>query len=337
MTDLRRIGEQLSTLLLRECGEAVHAKQVFVFDEGHAGTTLGFTLATESKPDRPFVLKLAPFGVRRRGASDLYRQVEVLRQLHGSGLAVPEILLASPDETDFGTPFLIMERLPGRTFIVWEPDACHDLACAALDRIWRSAAQQLARLHRWDWAGALDGWEAPLTPADEILRWLPILDKALDADRIVEGRALADRLMATLPGQWRTGLVHGDYQPGNLLYVAGSLTGIIDWDLVGIGPVLLDLGWLLMMGDKLCWHPDWQPHAVLPRAELIAIYEQQAGYLTEDIDWYQALACFRMGAIACHNLRLHRTGRRIDTLWERFEPSISLLFARGHALLACYR
>jgi hypothetical protein len=47
------------------------------------------------------------------------------------------------------------------------------------------------------------------------------------------------------------------------------------------------------------------------------------------MDWYQALSQYRLGSIACLNVKLHRTGKRRDELWERFAPSIPFLFARG--------
>jgi aminoglycoside phosphotransferase (APT) family kinase protein len=97
----------------------------------------------------------------------------------------------------------------------------------------------------------------------------------------------------------------------------------------------LDVGWLLMMSDSRAWDPAWQPVAGLSREELIDVYREAGGPALSDIDWYQALASYRLGAIACLNVKLHRTGKRTDTLWERFAPSISTLFARGIELARC--
>jgi len=46
-----------------------------------------------------------------------------------------------------------------------------------------------------------------------------------------------------------------------------------------------------------------------------------------------ALAGYRLGAIACLNVYLHRSGRRPDAVWERFALAIPLLFGRAAALL----
>lgn len=333
MIDLAKIERQLQTLVSRKLPANAKVSGLFAFEEGHTGTTLGFSLALPEEGGRDLVLKLAPFGVVRRGASDIYRQAFVLKKLHGYGLPVPEVLFASPLEADFGTPFLIMERMPGKTFVVWEPHHSHDLTDTSIDRIWLLAARQLAKLHTFNWQRELGDWETPRQSREELENWLPILKKALDPVLIGQGAELASQLLKTLPRHERIGLAHGDYQPGNLLYEDGHLCGIIDWDLVSIGPIMLDLGWLLMMSDKICWHPDWPPYSNLRRSDLIAEYEKAAGLKADAIDWYQALSCFRMGAIACHNIRLHRTGRRTDDLWDRFEPSVPHLFARGQDLL----
>ncbi len=48
--------------------------------------------------------------------------------------------------------------------------------------------------------------------------------------------------------------------------------------------------------------------------------------------WYQALSCYRFGAIAAFSVRLHRTGRRLDPLYEQLAPSVPALFERGRQL-----
>jgi len=49
--------------------------------------------------------------------------------------------------------------------------------------------------------------------------------------------------------------------------------------------------------------------------------------------WWQALAGYRLGAIACLNVHLHRSGRRPDAVWERFALAIPVMFARAATLL----
>src|SRR3546814_959080 len=43
--------------------------------------------------------------------------------------------------------------------------------------------------------------------------------------------ALGDALRDAMPLDDPVGLVHGDFQPGNILFHEGGIAGIIDWDL----------------------------------------------------------------------------------------------------------
>ena len=73
----------------------------------------------------------------------------------------------------------------------------------------------------------------------------------------------------------------------------------------------------------------WRPVAPVSAQDLIGAYRAAGGPAYHNLEWYQALAQFRLGAIACLNVKLHRSGKRPDDLWERFAPSIPFLFARG--------
>ena len=123
--------------------------------------------------------------------------------------------------------------------------------------------------------------------------------------------------------------MHGDYQPGNVLYESGRLTGIIDWELASIGSPLLDVGWLMMLADPLSWQPDWRPLCPLTPQAIAVRY----GTEPQAMAWWQALAGYRLGAIACLNVHLHRSGRRPDAVWERFALALPVMFARAATLL----
>ena len=299
-------------------------------EDGHAGLTFGFDVSdTGGLLVGSYVLKIPPAGVARRGNTDVFRQAPLLRKLREFGLPVPEIPWASPDEDQLGTPFLVMERMPGRVFLVWEPHASFLRDQIQLRDIWLQAARLLAQVHRVDWHRALPNWEMPRPLREELDRWPQILRHAPDPDWHAAGTALGTLLASTMPDGEPIGVVHGDFQPGNILYDNGRAGGLIDWELASIGSQGLDLGWILMMSDADAWHPSWRPVAPVSADDLIGAYRQAGGPAYLNVEWYQALAHYRLGAIACLNVKLHRTGKRPDALWERFAPSIPLLFARG--------
>jgi aminoglycoside phosphotransferase (APT) family kinase protein len=53
-----------------------------------------------------------------------------------------------------------------------------------------------------------------------------------------------DLLARRIPAQ-RTGIVHGDYRPGNMAFGPdGSVRAVFDWELATSGDPMADLGWL---------------------------------------------------------------------------------------------
>jgi aminoglycoside phosphotransferase (APT) family kinase protein len=323
------LSARLMRLIERECGAGSRVTNFATMEDGHAGLTFGFdVIDVEGRPFGSYVLKLAPVGVTRRGNTDVYRQAPLLRGLKSVGMPVPAVPWASPEEAVLGTPFIIMERLPGRVFVVWEPHRSFSREPAQLREIWLQAARLLAQLHRIDWQLALSNWEGPRPLNEELVFWTQLLRHAPDPQWLAAGSELNRLLAANVPDARPIGVVHGDFQPGNILYVNGRAESLIDWELASIGSQGLDVGWLLMASDGAAWHSSWRPVAPVTRGDLLGALEA-GGRARSNLDWYQALAHYRLGAIACLNVKLHRTGKRIDALWERFASSIPILFARG--------
>ena len=323
----------LEAFIRRNFGPAARLVDLEPMLGGHAGLTFGFGVAGIDKPGR-YIIKLAPPGVRREGNTDVFRTAPLLRTLHGQGLPVPDVPFAAPDEAEFGVPYVVMERLPGREFFIWEPHQSFDRTPAATAPLWRQTAAVLPRIHRVDWRKRLPEWETPRPLAVEIGRWEPIYRKALEPAWIDQADRLRLRLLETLPDEPQLGVVHGDYQPGNCLFDAGSLTGVIDWELVRIGAIQLDIGWLMFCADHDFWTDEIRPVAPVAPGELADIWQEGMERSFAGLRWYQALAAYQLGAIACLNVRLHRKGQRIDPMWERFAFTVTRFFEQGLRLVS---
>lgn len=212
------MADRLQRLIESERGAGARVMNFGVMEDGHAGLTFGFDVAhSGGAPIESYVVKMAPAGVVRRGNTDVFRQAPLLRALRKRGLPVPEIPWASPDEDLLGTPFLIMERMPGRVFVIWEPHASFSREPDHLREIWLQAAKLLARVHRIDWREALPDWEVPRALPEELERWTKILRHAEDPDWFAAGTKLGALLTSRMPEEAPIGLVHGDFQPGNIL------------------------------------------------------------------------------------------------------------------------
>jgi aminoglycoside phosphotransferase (APT) family kinase protein len=301
--------------------------------DGHAGRTYGIDLRDKAGRLSRHIMKLAPAGVRRSGSTDIFRQVPLLDTLHGAGLPVPKICWASAEEEELGAPFIVMTRLPGRSYIIWEPDQSFASAPESLPCLWIDGAKALARIHGVDHRGLLGGWEAPTSLAEELDRWFALIRHSEDVSWRRMLAELSSALRSSMPGDAPVGLIHGDFQPGNILFTGGKISGVIDWDLAAIGPQGTDLGWYLMMADADSWDAEWRPVGAASRADILAAYAEAGGPALAELAWHQAFAQFRLGAIAGLNLKLHRTRRRLDAVWERFAISVPVLLRSAFDLL----
>ena len=270
--------------------------------------------------------------VRLKGNTDVYRQAPLLRALHGAGIPVPDVPWAFEHNDWLELPFIIMERLPGDVFFAWDPAPSFDRSKAAAEPLWEQCVRALPPLHQFDWRTRLPGWEEPESLETQIRRWERIYAQALDPAWITAAETCEQALLDSLPDGEPLGLFHGDFQPGNILYRDGRLTGIIDWELAGIGAHLLDLGWLMMSADETNWPESWRPIHPLDPTQIRQIYESEMGQRLDVIPWYQALAGYRLGCIACLNVKLHRKGQRHDPVWEKIALCVLPMFEHARNL-----
>ena len=298
---------------------------------GNAGLSFGCDALDVPDGPLPLVVRLAPPGVRRRGNTDVLRLVPLLDTLAAAGVPVARVRLATGDPQWFGTDAVVQDRLDALPLHMGDPslsaavDPAHALA---------QAVDALAAVHA---VPPPARWESPRTLSDEIAFWSPLLDKADDPAWAQRGAALRDALAADPPADPAVGIFHGDFHTNNVLYDAdGRLVAIVDWEISGVGAQLLDLAWLAIFTDPSCWDPEAgaRMRVTADAADLCARYASASGRDTARFDWFRALACYRFGVISVLNVRLHRTGRRIDPHWEERAPSITPLFDRGLRFLA---
>lgn len=304
---------------------------------GHAGFSYGFTATyrdgTDGERVEAFVLRLPPPSVRHEGTADVLRQVKVLGVLQGSRVPVAPVRWSGDAPRWFGRPYVIVSRLPGDTLRAgaddWEFWSAETLRSMA-----GQAIEAMAALHAVPWEQVLGEWGPPLDPAADVERWDRFLERTADPELVRLAPALRHRLLEQAPPSPRHGIVHGDFQWTNLLFDADRLVAVLDWELAGIGPVLNDLGWIMVFSDPANWTEDVYTTAPLPSPDsLRSICVQASGGNPGDLSWYRSLAGYKFAIIGGFNLMLHRRGRRGDPFWEDLAPLIPLLLIRALFLL----
>ena len=272
-----------------------------------AGGTQNILLRFD-RAGRTFVLRRPPKHLRANSNETMRREARVLAALKGTPVRHPGLIAACPAEDVLGAAFYLMEPVDGFTprdempaLHAGDPAIRHRMglemvdAIAALGQV-DYVARGLSDLGRPD--GFLERqvgrWRAQLESYREHPGW-PGLDGLPGVDAI--GRWLDDNR----PRDFRPGLIHGDFHFANVLFRrdSGELAAMVDWELVTVGEPMVDLGVLLSN-----WPEDGaetgpvKPWPGFPtRAELIARYAEQTGRDVAAADWYEVLACYKIGCI----------------------------------------
>ena len=310
----------------------VHARAAIeAFADGRPIATIrsmagnaGFSYGVEVD-GRGYVVRVPPPGARPTGTADVLRQARILTYLATTDVPVPTVCGVGTSER----PWSAVELVAGASVRpteseAFEPSVTHALALAAIDtlRILHAVAPPT-------WLGK------PVAAADTVRRWDPLRERGRVVSDPPGADALRERLLALIPRREPIAIVHGDYQWGNVLGLAGPpsprIVAVIDWELCHVGAPMQDLGWLMLFTDRSLWPPaaGLMPAGLPAVSQLADRYGVDAGA----VSWHRALAAYGFAAVIGVNLRLHREGKRPDPLWEALAPAATTLVRAAAELL----
>lgn len=301
---------------------------------GNSGYSFGFDVTTDATHER-LVIRLPPPGAAAARNSDVLRQAEILTAMATAGIPVPTVRWSGAGTRWFDAPYYVAEFVEGRSTHMFDPTRAGEEDGSALEEVFRDGMRILAQIHQVDWRSKLPSWSTPLRLEDEIDLWLPTLRKADNQDWVALARSLANQLRRTQPDQEATTVVHGDFYSNNWLFQDGRLTAVLDWEIAAIGSPGLDLGWICLMYDRAAWgeaRHQWAGWSPTPEW-LVGQYEAAGGSNSAHLDWYRALASYRLGCITARAHALHRAGKRHDPAWDVMADSFVPMVHRGFELL----
>lgn len=297
---------------------------------------------------RAYVFRGPPPHLRANSNETMRREARVLKALAGSDVPHPGLIAACGDEGVLGAAFYLMEPIDGfnaREAMI-EPHASSAPMRHAMGLSMIDAIAALARVDHAA-AGLSDFGKAAGFLERQVPRWQAQLDSYAEfagwpgPSAIPHVARVARWLDDNRPKTYRVGVLHGDFHFGNVLYRRDTpdLAAIVDWELATIGDPLMDLGHLLTS-----WPADDKPlPAVTPvtpwdgfptRREIIARYAARTGADVSAADWYEAIACYKLGIIlegtharACAGKAPKATGDALHamtvSLFERANAKIS--------------
>jgi aminoglycoside phosphotransferase (APT) family kinase protein len=257
---------------------------------------------------RPMVLRRPPLHPRPTSDKTMLREIAALRTLAGTDVPHPGFIAGCEDLDVLGVVFYLMEEVDGfnpgsevSEAYVRDETLRHDVG--------PSYAASLARLGNAAWEGK------PLAelrrPGSFVERQVPQFLRLLESYRhehydpeSLAVTDLTDWLQANLPPDSEPGIMHGDPHLSNVLLRRDKpeLAAFVDWEMCTVGDPLLDLGWMLITwplntstitaGGALAAYG-----GLASRRELLEAYWNAGGRETPALDWYMAMACFKLGVV----------------------------------------
>lgn len=310
--DLQQTAEQLRTWLL---GKMLGVSDLVVADVvvsgGHpmSSEVIGFT-ATWNRSGTAgrceYVVKVAPRETGIFPRSDLVTEQWVMQALSvHSAAPVPPTPWVETDERVLGAPFLVMERLPGRAAgddPAYTGQGCVlDLTPDQRARMYDNGLIALSQVHAADPSRlGLDFLARPElgdTPLRQhIAAWRAHYEWIVAGEPNPTIEAGFDWLEANLPGDEPTVLIWGSARLGNVLFGDDlSVTGVLDWKMVGLASPEMDLGWWLFVQRH---HTEGlnlpRPLGIPDHAATVARYTELTGHQSRYLDFYETFGALRL-------------------------------------------
>jgi aminoglycoside phosphotransferase (APT) family kinase protein len=282
------------------------AKAPFEFEliaGGHSNLTYKVTGADGEL----FVLRRPPMGAVLATAHDMGREHKIIAAIGAkTDVPVAPALGLCDDVSVNDAPFYVMKFVAGSVIA----DAVTVTRLFTPERrgeIGESLVSVLARLHKVDpdqiGLGDLGRKEAYLPR--QLNRWRTQWEKSKTRE-LPAMDEVHEALVALMPAQKYTGIVHGDYRLGNCITGADArIAAVLDWELCTLGDVLADVGYLMnnwaepgeVGGSAAAAASPSTAGGFQTRAEVLAMYSSLTGRSVTNVDYYRAFQYWRLAAI----------------------------------------
>lgn len=310
----------LSQWMAAECGI-----QNVSIDAVLAGGNSNLTLRLNSDKG-PLVLRTPPADtISPKAHRGIEREAIVMAALQGH-VRVPEVVRWCDDATVIGRPFLLVSMIDGVSITETLPEAYAQDA-SAVNALGEQLVDELAKLHcvPWQERGLLSFGNPDNFLQRQIERWLKIRANG-GVRELPEIERLGQWLLANIPADCESRVVHGDYHLDNTLCrkEQPELAAVIDWELSTIGDPVTDLALLLMFWGERKVSPPGFAHVqavsrregILGRRQLAERWANATGISLEHLDFYMCFAFWRLAAIVEGAYELYCQGT-VDTEYAK--------------------
>lgn len=287
---------------------------------------------------KEYVLRKPPAGANIKSAHDMGREFRVLSLLKPCYAKVPAPVVYCDDANIIGSPFYIMEKLPG-TILRAGNAPTMNIAPNTFRQLSEALVDNLVLLHQLDiettglvQLGKPDGYVQRQTEG-----WTKRYFAA-ETDSIESMNAVAKWMAENQPQPQLPAFLHNDYKYDNLILNTDNLseiTGVLDWEMATVGDPLMDLGASLAYwfedgeGDVFKYYNlSWLP-GNYTREELVERYASQSGRDVSEMVFYYVFGLFKNAVIAQQIYHRWKQGHSQDPRFGALLPMIKLLGAKA--------
>jgi aminoglycoside phosphotransferase (APT) family kinase protein len=252
-----------------------------------------------------WVLRRPPLGHVLPTAHDMAREYKVIAALAPTDVPVPVAYAFCDDEAVNDAPFYVMERVRGDILVT--PAQLGSLSHDDARRCSEVLVDVLVAIHDVDYrAVGLDDFGHPDGYVErQVRRWGQQWERSKQRE-LPAVDELARRLNNAIPTSPPPTIVHGDYRLDNTMIAPddrGRILAVLDWEMATLGDPLADVGLFL-----LYWGRDEtqtgnvgatisSKAGFLSADEIVERYEKQSGRDVSQLDFYVALAAYKLAII----------------------------------------
>ena len=278
--------------------------------------------------DKACVVRTPPADdISPTSARGIQREAQMLQAIRAYPVRAPAVLAWCEDASVIGRPFLVQEWIDGVALTDAMPQSYPDNV-ESVNALGSDLIDQLVVLHSVP--SDLPGLEKLGRPEKfverQIERWLGVRREHGVRD-LPQLFALGEWLGRHIPSGTMPAVIHGDYHLDNTLAARDKpeILAIIDWELATVGDPYMDVALMLMFwGDYRTQDPPAfralqavsRRSGVVSRRELAGRWAEGLGRPLHHMNFYMALAFWRLAAIIEGAYGLHVAGK-LDSEYAR--------------------
>ena len=261
-----------------------------------------------------------------RGAEDAAREINAQREVAKLGFPAPAVRFSADSSAGLGRPFMLMDRVEGRTLL--------DASPIELRRLPSVLGATMRRLHALK-PGPIRVALSAAGGANDALGAERVLAEVREAIAAAGSPRLADGvgwLMESRPPHASEVVCHGDLHPGNLLARQSQLVALLDWELATLAEPEFDVARTFVLLRSAPGGDSRFGRWLRQRLGRLGARGFLSAYASADprrLRWYEALHCMRIVALDVEaRVGSERQSARVVALWAPLTDALAERFRR---------